>query len=153
MRLSNDDGLDGESNSIKNQRKILRQKAEELGLTRTEEYIDDGYSGTNFKRPGFEKLDRDIEAGRVAVVTVNNLSRLGRDYLQVGYLTEKLDDIFMQLYEDHVAGVVRESTFQTVNTRFEEEMEEVIAKIVECEKLISENSGDACSAESFIDLI
>lgn len=62
-RLSRDDGGDGDSNSIANQKKLLAQKAKELGLTNTRYYVDDGYTGTNFNRPGFQQLLEDIEAG------------------------------------------------------------------------------------------
>ena len=62
-RLSRDDGGDGDSNSIANQKKLLAQKAKELGLTNTRYYVDDGYTGTNFNRPGLQQLLEDIEAG------------------------------------------------------------------------------------------
>ena len=87
-RLSQDDMTDGESNSIKNQRLILEKYAKDNGFRNTEFYIDDGYTGTNFNRPGFIKMMKDIEAGKVSVVIVKDLSRLGREYLQTGILIE-----------------------------------------------------------------
>ena len=87
MRLSRSDLLDGESNSIVNQRRLLVRTAKELGFTKIEEYIDDGYSGTNFDRPSFVKMESDITAGKISAVIVKDLSRLGRDYLKVGYYT------------------------------------------------------------------
>ena len=87
-RLSRDDGMDGESNSIVNQKNLLLQKAKEKGLTDTKFYVDDGYTGTNFNRPGFQQLLSDIEAGYIYAVMVKDLSRLGRDYVSVGNYTD-----------------------------------------------------------------
>ncbi len=87
-RLSRDDGTDSESNSIGNQKKLLLQKAKELGLTDTKYYLDDGFTGTNFNRPGFQSLIDDIDMGYVSTVMVKDLSRLGRDYVSVGYYTD-----------------------------------------------------------------
>ena len=71
-RLSRDDGMDGDSNSIANQKKLLSQKAKEMGLTNTRYYVDDGYTGTNFNRPGFQQLLSDIEMGYVSAVMVKD---------------------------------------------------------------------------------
>ena len=87
-RLSRDDGTDSESNSIANQKRLLSQKAKELGFTNIKFYVDDGYTGTNFNRPGFQELLDDIEMGYVTTVIVKDLSRLGRDYVSVGYYTD-----------------------------------------------------------------
>lgn len=87
-RLSRDDGSETESNSICNQKKMLTQKAKELGLTNTKFYVDDGFTGTNFNRPGFQELLDDIDMGYISVVMVKDLSRLGRDYVTVGHYTD-----------------------------------------------------------------
>lgn len=87
-RLSRDDGTDNDSNSIVNQKKLLQKYAKEHGFSNTHSYVDDGYTGTNFNRPGFQKLLEDIEMGYVSVIIVKDMSRLGRDYLQVGYYTD-----------------------------------------------------------------
>ncbi|MDD6021932.1 MAG: recombinase family protein [Oscillospiraceae bacterium] len=87
-RLSRDDGTDSESNSIGNQKKLLSQKAKELKLANTKFYVDDGYTGTNFNRPGFQAMLEDIEMGYVTTVMVKDLSRLGRDYVSVGHYTD-----------------------------------------------------------------
>lgn len=87
-RLSRDDGTESESNSIGNQKKLLSQKAKEMGLTDTKYYVDDGYTGTSFNRPGFQQLIDDIEIGLVSAVMVKDLSRLGRDYVSVGNYTD-----------------------------------------------------------------
>ena len=89
-RLSRDDEQAGESNSIQNQKKYLEEYARQHGLRNIRHFYDDGYSGTNFNRPGFAALLEEIEAGRVENLVVKDLSRFGRNYLQVGYYTEIL---------------------------------------------------------------
>ncbi len=89
-RLSNEDDLVGDSNSIENQRKILTKYAEENGFTPYEFVYDDGYSGADWDRPGFTKILEDIEAGRVKSLITKDRSRLGRDRLKLGFLTEIL---------------------------------------------------------------
>lgn len=89
-RLSRDDEQVGESNSIQNQKKYLEEYARQQGLRNIRHFYDDGYSGTNFNRPGFSALLEEIEAGRVETLVVKDLSRFGRNYLQVGYYTEIL---------------------------------------------------------------
>ncbi len=87
-RLSQDDMLQGESNSITNQKTILKKYAEDNGFRNTKFYVDDGVSGTTFERDGFKAMMRDIEDGKVGVVITKDLSRLGRDYLKTGELIE-----------------------------------------------------------------
>ncbi len=87
-RLSRDDGTDNDSNSITNQKKLLQKYAKEHGFGNTRYYVDDGYTGTNFNRPGFQKLLEDMDMGYVTTLIVKDMSRLGRDYLQVGYYTD-----------------------------------------------------------------
>ena len=87
-RLSRDDGMEGDSNSVMNQKRLLQKYAKENHLENPRYYVDDGYTGTNFNRPGFQKLLEDIEMGFVSTVIVKDMSRLGRDYLQVGYYTD-----------------------------------------------------------------
>lgn len=81
LRLSRDDELQGESGSIQTQRMMLRQYAAEHGLTVVDEYIDDGWSGTNFERPSFQRMIDDIEDGKINCVVTKDLSRLGRNYI------------------------------------------------------------------------
>lgn len=87
-RLSRDDELQGDSNSIINQKKILQKYALDHGWKNIRFYIDDGISGITFNRPGFQEMIADIEAGIVKRVIIKDMSRLGRDYLQVGMYTE-----------------------------------------------------------------
>ena len=90
-RLSQEDKLEGESNSIANQKKILERYCLEHGITAYRHYDeDDGYSGTNFNRPGFQRMLADIKAGKIKRVIVKDMSRFGRDYLQVGFYTDML---------------------------------------------------------------
>jgi len=90
QRLSRDDELQGESNSISNQKRILEDFARKNGFLNIRNYTDDGFSGTNFQRPGFQQMLADIENGDVGTVIVKDMSRLGRNYLQVGFYTEML---------------------------------------------------------------
>ena len=87
-RLSRDDELQGDSNSIINQKAMLQKYADDNGFGNTEFFVDDGFSGTNFDRPDWQRLITLAEDGKVATVIVKDMSRLGRDYLKVGYYTE-----------------------------------------------------------------
>lgn len=87
IRLSRDDG-GRESAGIESQRLLLKNYARERGISVVEEYVDDGYSGTRYERPAFRKMLTDIEAGRINLVMVKDLSRLGRNYIATGELTE-----------------------------------------------------------------
>ena len=87
-RLSRDDGAEGESNSIANQKKLLSKYAKEHGFTNTKFYVDDGYTGTNFNRPGFQQMLEDMEMGYISTIIVKDSSRFGRNYLEVGQYTD-----------------------------------------------------------------
>ena len=87
-RLSRDDDLQGESNSITNQKQILENYASKNGFANTVVFQDDGYSGVNFERPAWKNLLAEVESGNVANVIVKDMSRVGRNYLEVGYFTE-----------------------------------------------------------------
>lgn len=89
-RLSRDDDLVGESNSITNQKKYLEDYAQRNGLTNIRHFTDDGYSGVNFNRPGVQALIAAVEAGEIETICVKDLSRFGRNYLEVGFYTEIL---------------------------------------------------------------
>jgi len=89
-RLSHDDELQGESNSISNQKRILEDYAEQQGFANCVHFTDDGISGTRFDRPGFQKMIDEVKADRISVVIVKDMSRFGRDYLQVGTYMEVL---------------------------------------------------------------
>ena len=87
-RLSRDDGKDCESNSIENQKLMLARYAKEKGFDNTRFYVDDGYTGTNFNRPDFKRMMEDVEAGYVKTIIVKDMSRFGRNYVEVGFFTE-----------------------------------------------------------------
>ena len=87
-RLSKDDNLPGESMSIGTQKSMIEDFCADQGFTLCDFYIDDGYSGLSFKRPGFQRLLTDIEQGRINIVITKDLSRLGRDYIMTGYYSE-----------------------------------------------------------------
>ena len=87
-RLSRDDDLQGESNSIINQKQILKKYADENGFSNTMFFVDDGYSGTTFERPDWQRLMGMVDDGQIGTIIVKDMSRLGRDYLKVGMYTE-----------------------------------------------------------------
>ena len=87
-RLSRDDGTEGDSNSIANQKKLLAKYAKEHGFTNTRFYVDDGYTGTNFNRPDFQRMLADMDMGYISTVIVKDSSRFGRNYLEVGQYTD-----------------------------------------------------------------
>ena len=83
-RLSQDDGLDGESNSIQNQKRILEQYARDHRFPNIQFYVDDGYSGASFNRPDFQRMMSDMEDGKIGIIITKDLSRLGRNQLHTG---------------------------------------------------------------------
>ena len=105
-RLSRDDGNVQESSSIQTQKEILSRYARENGINNTTFYVDDGYSGTNFQRPSFQKMIADIESGKINCVITKDLSRLGRNYLETG--------VFIEVYfpEHNGQGCLTECTLQ-----------------------------------------
>ena len=91
LRLSIEDGDKAESNSIGNQRELIRDfAAERPELHLVEEYADDGYTGTNFERPGFKRMMEDIKSGKINCIIVKDLSRLGRNYIEMGKYLEQI---------------------------------------------------------------
>lgn len=96
-RLSHDDELQGESNSISNQKQMLEEYARRNGLGNIRHFTDDGISGTRFDRPGFVAMLEQIENGNVEVVCIKDMSRLGRDYLKVGMYMETMRKMGVRL--------------------------------------------------------
>lgn len=97
-RLSRDDDLVGESNSITNQKKYLEDYARRNGLGNIIHFTDDGYSGVNFNRPGFQSLIAEVEAGKIGTIIVKDMSRFGRNYLQVGFYRQRTCAVCGKLY-------------------------------------------------------
>ena len=89
-RLSRDDELAGESNSIVNQKAILKKYAQEQGFRNIQFFVDDGYSGANFNRPDWKRMIELVENDKVGVIIAKDMSRIGRNYLEVGLYTETL---------------------------------------------------------------
>ena len=89
-RLSRDDELAGESNSVVNQKAILTRYANEQGFPNIQYFVDDGYSGANFNRPDWQRMIELIEADKVGILLAKDMSRIGRNYLEVGFYTEVL---------------------------------------------------------------
>ena len=142
-RLSRDDNMDSESNSIQNQRKILQKAAKDKGYTDTVFFVDDGITGTTMKRPGFQKMLTAIEAGYISAVFVKDLSRLGRNYIEVGKLTEEffpLHDIRLVAVSDGVDSNEGEDDF----TPFKNIMNEYYAKdISKKRRIVNKMKGNA----------
>ena len=89
-RLSKDDEQQGESNSILNQKRFLEDFARKSGMTNIKHFTDDGYTGRNFNRPGFQAMLAEAETGKIGTIIVKDMSRFGRNYLEVGFYTEIL---------------------------------------------------------------
>ena len=142
-RLSRDDNMDSESNSIQNQRKILQKAANDKGYTDTIFFVDDGITGTTMKRPGFQKMLTAIEAWYISAVFVKDLSRLGRNYIEVGKLTEEffpLHDIRLVAVSDGVDSDEGEDDF----TPFKNIMNEYYAKdISKKRRIVNKMKGNA----------
>ena len=122
-RLSQEDGQEGESNSIANQKKILERYARDHGYTGIRHYEDDGYSGTNFNRPGFQQMLADVKAGKISRVIVKDMSRFGRDYLQVGMYTDILFPDFgvhFVAVNDGVDSIRGDNEFTAIRNVFNE---------------------------------
>ena len=92
-RLSNDDRLLGDSNSIVNQKAMLESYAKQNNFSNLQHYTDDGFSGGNFERPSWKRMVSDIQAGKVGTVIVKDMSRIGRDYLQRFYSNSRALDL------------------------------------------------------------
>lgn len=142
-RLSRDDNMDSESNSIQNQKKILTKAAKEKGYTDTIFFVDDGITGTTMNRPDFQKMLRAIEAGYISAVFVKDLSRLGRNYIEVGKLTEEFfpyHDVRLVAVSDGLDTDEGEDDF----TPFKNIMNEYYAKdISKKRKIVNKMKGNA----------
>ncbi|MBR2927924.1 MAG: recombinase family protein [Oscillospiraceae bacterium] len=142
-RLSRDDNMDNESNSIQNQKKILQKAAKDKGYTDAIFFVDDGITGTTMKRPGFQKMIAAIEAGYISAVFVKDLSRLGRNYIEVGKLTEEFFpqyDVRLVAVSDGVDSDEGEDDF----TPFRNIMNEWYAKdISKKRKIVNKMKGNA----------
>lgn len=123
-RLSKDDDLVGDSNSIVHQKEILAKYAKEHGFSNIEFYVDDGFSGTNFNRPDFQRMMADAEEGKISTVIVKDMSRFGRDYIMVGYYTEiyfsNLDIRFIAINDNVDSNIQTENDLTPFKNVFNE---------------------------------
>lgn len=120
-RLSRDDEAEGDSNSITHQKQLLERYANEHGIINYRFYVDDGFSGTNFNRPGFQQMLADIEAGLVGMVVVKDMSRFGRNYLETGMYTEIVfpeKDIRFVAVNDGIDSAQGENDFAPLRNLF-----------------------------------
>ena len=144
-RLSRDDNMDSESNSIQNQRKILQKAAKDRGYTDTVFFVDDGITGTTMKRPGFQKMLTAIEAGYISAVFVKDLSRLGRNYIEVGKLTEEFfpnHDIRLVAVSDNIDTAEGENELAPIRNLFNEWYARDISKKRRISNKIKGNAGE-----------
>ena len=123
-RLSKDDDLVGDSNSIVHQKEILAKYAKEHGFANCEFYVDDGFSGTNFNRPDFQRMMADAEEGKLSTIIVKDMSRFGRDYIMVGYYTEiyfsNLDIRFIAINDNVDSSIQTENDLTPFKNVFNE---------------------------------
>ncbi len=144
-RLSRDDNLEGESYSIGNQKKLLTKVAKEKGYTNLVHFMDDGISGVTMDRPGFVDMIRQLEEGRAAAVFVKDLSRLGRNYIEVGRLTEEFfpeHDIRLVAVSDNIDTAEGENEMAPIRNLFNEWYARDISKKRRISNKIKGNAGE-----------
>jgi DNA invertase Pin-like site-specific DNA recombinase len=144
-RLSRDDNLEGESYSIGNQKKLLAKVAKEKGYTNLVHFMDDGISGVTMDRPGLVDMIRQLEEGRAAAVFVKDLSRLGRNYIEVGRLTEEFfpeHDIRLVAVSDNIDTAEGENELAPIRNLFNEWYARDISKKRRISNKIKGNAGE-----------
>jgi site-specific DNA recombinase len=144
-RLSRDDNMDSESNSIQNQKKLLAKVAKEKGYTNLVHFLDDGISGVTMDRPGFVEMIRQLEQGKAAAVFVKDLSRLGRNYIEVGRLTEEFfpdHDIRLVAVSDNIDTAEGENELAPIRNLFNEWYARDISKKRRISNKIKGNTGE-----------
>ena len=144
-RLSRDDELTGDSNSIINQKKLLAKVAKEKGYTNLVHFLDDGISGVTMDRPGFVEMIRQLEQGKAAAVFVKDLSRLGRNYIEVGRLTEEFfpnHDIRLVAVSDNIDTAEGENELAPIRNLFNEWYARDISKKRRISNKIKGNAGE-----------
>ena len=144
-RLSRDDNLEGESYSIGNQKKLLTKVAKEKGYTNLIHFLDDGISGVTMNRPGFQAMIEQLEQGKAAAVFVKDLSRLGRNYIEVGRLTEEFfpeHDIRLVAVSDNIDTDEGENEMAPIRNLFNEWYSRDISKKKRISNKIKGNAGE-----------
>jgi len=161
-RLSQEDDREGESNSIQNQRLILTKYAEEKGFENIRFLFDDGFSGTNFNRPSWNEIMELIESGQVETLIVKDMSRLGRDYLQTGFLMEHtfpnnnvrfiaINDAVDTLYEDNVLGRIPDEHYRTLSGEYTAEQKILRERIPKTEVRMDKLKSSLTNVDRFIE--
>ena len=144
-RLSRDDNLEGESYSIGNQKKLLTKAAKDMGYTNIVTFVDDGVSGVTMDRPGFNEMMRQLEEGRAAALFVKDLSRLGRNYIEVGRLMEEFfpeHDIRLVAVSDNIDTAEGENELAPIRNLFNEWYARDISKKRRISNKIKGNAGE-----------
>ena len=144
-RLSRDDNLEGESYSIGNQKKLLTKVAKEKGYTNLVHFLDDGISGVTMNRPGFVEMMQQLEQGKASAVFVKDLSRLGRNYIEVGRLTEEFfpdHDIRLVAVSDNIDTAEGENELAPIRNLFNEWYARDISKKRRISNKIKGNAGE-----------
>lgn len=144
-RLSRDDNLDGDSYSIQNQKKLLTKAAKDMGYTNLVTFCDDGVSGVTMDRPGFNAMIAELEKGHAAAVFVKDMSRLGRNYIEVGRLMEEFfpeHDIRLVAVSDGIDTAEGESEMAPIKNLFNEWYARDISKKRRISNKIKGNAGE-----------
>ncbi len=144
-RLSRDDNLEGESYSISNQKKLLTKMAKDMGYTNIVTFVDDGVSGVTMDRPGFNEMMRQLEAGKASALFVKDLSRLGRNYIEVGRLMEDFfpeHDIRLVAVSDNIDTAEGENELAPIRNLFNEWYARDISKKRRISNKIKGNAGE-----------
>ena len=144
-RLSRDDKMDGESYSISNQKKLLTKAAKEMGYKYLVTFCDDGVSGVTMNRPGFNEMMRELEKGYASAVFVKDMSRLGRNYLEVGRLMEEFfpeNDIRLVAVSDGIDTAEGENELTPIRNLFNEWYARDISKKRRISNKIRGNAGE-----------
>ena len=151
-RLSRDDNLEGESYSISNQKKLLTKTAKDMGYTNIVTFVDDGVSGVTMDRPGFNEMMRQLEEGRASALFVKDLSRLGRNYIEVGRLMEEFfpeHDIRLVAVSDNIDTAEGENELAPIRNLFNEWYARDISKKRRISNKIKGNAGEPMGPPPF----
>ena len=151
-RLSRDDNLEGESYSISNQKKLLTKTAKDMGYTNIVTFVDDGVSGVTMDRPGFNEMMRQLEEGKASALFVKDLSRLGRNYIEVGRLMEEFfpeHDIRLVAVSDNIDTAEGENELAPIRNLFNEWYARDISKKRRISNKIKGNAGEPMGPPPF----
>lgn len=151
-RLSRDDELQGESNSIINQKKLLEEYANKHSFENIMHFYDDGYTGLNFDRPDFQKMLEQVNLGNVGTIIIKDMSRLGRDYLKVGQCMEMLrqENVRLVAVNDNVDTFYKYDDFNNLDTQA---INEFVEKIIVHERDEKYSAASSQTIEVYLNFI